>query len=471
MLSLTLSRPVLLIEANNEGFWLGKSREEMRNLQREEERWKVLIDYIEGGKVPNKIYKRATLDQFTLWEGILHYSVTKKDGSVNFCLVVPQSLKKSALHHAHTKSGHLGQRKTLAMAEDLFYWPNIKVDVCSYVKTCVVCQQVKQSVGLQQQWQELPPVDKPLQQVSIDLTDMVSGAQGYWYVLTVLDHYSRYTKLYPLKSKTSEEVREAFAGYLADYGARHTLLVDNGGEFISQSFKEFCRRRGITLAYTTPYHPQGNSVTERMHQTLKSILAALCQGHPQRWPKFLQMCQAVMNEAIHSTTGQSPCFAFYGRHPGRAIGTRLPGIDGTEDGVAEAHAILKEMRLKMARRHRNVANRRRRNQAVAQGSLVWVRNESTIPETSCKLNVKWLGPFRVIEVIRDGGAYLLENVFMHQQCQRAADKVKPYCSEEEWILEPQEVIVPEAEDSEPKPLPPRTQRPPRRYIEESLVRE
>ncbi len=63
----TLSRPILLIEANNEGSWLGQSREEMRNLQREEEKWKVLIDYIEGGKVPNKIYKRATLDQFTLW--------------------------------------------------------------------------------------------------------------------------------------------------------------------------------------------------------------------------------------------------------------------------------------------------------------------------------------------------------------------------------------------------------------------
>ncbi len=71
------------------------------------------------------------------------------------------------------------------MAEDLFYWPNIKADVCSYVKTCVVCQQVKQSVGLQQQWQELPPVDKPLQRVSTDLTDMVSGAHGYRYVLTI----------------------------------------------------------------------------------------------------------------------------------------------------------------------------------------------------------------------------------------------------------------------------------------------
>ncbi len=166
-----------------------------------------------------------------------------------------------------------------------------------------------------------------------------------------------------------------------------------------------------------------------MHRTLKSILEALCQDHPLRWPKLLQTCQAVMNEAIHSTTGQRPYFAFFGRHPARVIGTRLPGIDGTEDGVAEAHAILKETHLRMARRYRNVANRRR-NQAVAQGSLVWVQKESTVPGTSRKLNVKWLGPYRVIEVIRDGGVYLLENLFTHQAVQRATDKIKPYHSEE-----------------------------------------
>ncbi len=95
-----------------------------------------------------------------------------------------------------------------------------------------------------------------------------------------------------------------------------------------------------------------------------------------------------------------------------------------------------------------------------------MKNESSIPETSRKLNFKWLGPYRVIEVIRDGSAYLLENVFTSQQCQGAEDKVKPYYNEEEWIPEPQEVIVPEDEDREPEPLPPRVRRFPRRYTEE-----
>ncbi len=39
-----------------------------------------------------------------------------------------------------------------------------------------------------QQWQEMPPVEKPLERVSLDLTDMVAGARGSRYVVTIADY-------------------------------------------------------------------------------------------------------------------------------------------------------------------------------------------------------------------------------------------------------------------------------------------
>ncbi len=200
--------------------------------------------------------------------------MTRKDDSEQFCLVVPESLRQSALHHAHVQSGHLGQKKTLTTAESLFFWCNMKTDVCNYVKTCSTCQQLKHSAGLQQQWQEMPAVDKPLERVSMDIVDMVGGTQGFRYVLTVLDHYSRYTKLFPLKTKATEGVCEAFSSYIADFGQR-----------------------------------------------------------------LLPACQKVLNLAVHTTTGEQPYFAFFSRRPPCQVGVRLPEIEGTEEGIAEAHAI------------------------------------------------------------------------------------------------------------------------------------
>ncbi len=125
--------------------------------------------------------------------------------------------------------------------------------------------QLKHSAGLQQQWQEMPAVDKPLERVNMDIVDMVGGTQGIRYVLTVLDHYSRYTKLFPLKTKATEGVYEAFSCYIADFGAPKAVLVDISGELSSASFQNLYRTNHITLCHTTPYHPQGNSISKRYH--------------------------------------------------------------------------------------------------------------------------------------------------------------------------------------------------------------
>ncbi len=305
------------------------------------------------------------------------------DGSLIFTIIVPRSLVVNAIQHAHEISGHLGQKKTIKKAEELYYWVNLKVDVSKYVKECVSCQRFKGEKGLQQQWKELPPVAKPLERIGIDLTDMIAGTHGFRYVLTVVDHYSRFVRFFPLKTKHTHNIIDNMGQYVADYGTPSNIVMDNGGEFTSKEFQDFCHRHAINACYTTPYHPQRNGITERMHRTLKSVLAALCQGHPLRWPTLLQPCQIIMNQAIHTSTGQQPYFAFFSRHPPRLAEAALPSIDGDEDDLTAAHALIRETHQKMSRRYRDVANRARKNQRVERGALVWVKSETTVPGT-CK---------------------------------------------------------------------------------------
>lgn len=251
---------------------------------------------------------------------------------------------------------------------------------------------------------------------------------------------------------------------MCDFGKPKTVLMDNGGEFTSQQFKTLMAQCEIQMAYTTPYHPRGNSVTERMHRTLKTVLATICSGHPNNWPRSISECQRILNTAVHTTIGEQPYFAFFNRHALRNVGVDLPEVQGSEEDLLNAHELIKVTQLNMSRKFREQANKNRNNVSVAEGSLVWVRNERPLPGTSQKLNCKWLGPYKVTEVIRDGGSYRLKNVFDQRVIQRAAEKIKPYCGEEQWLLMPQEVVVPENDFSEH--LPPRQRVPPRRLIEE-----
>ncbi len=201
--------------------------------------------------------------------------------------MVPNEVRKEALRHIHEKeSGHLGQQKSVLKAEEFFYWPNLRKDVRAFVKECVTHQQLKSSSGLQQQWLELPPLDQHMERVSIDIMEMGSGAIDQKYVFTVIDHFSRFVNLYPMSARTTESVVSKLDMVVEAYGAPRVLLADNAREFCSERLRTCCRENGVRLVHSTPYHPQGNSISERMHRTMKSVLATLCKGQPAVWQRY-----------------------------------------------------------------------------------------------------------------------------------------------------------------------------------------
>ncbi len=99
-----LSRPGQNIRVVK-NMWLGKTREELVNLQRQYRRWREMIDYLQGGRIPRNKYSRATLDQFALEDEILYLCTKKTDGTILYLLVVPQELRKAAMQYIHEKDG------------------------------------------------------------------------------------------------------------------------------------------------------------------------------------------------------------------------------------------------------------------------------------------------------------------------------------------------------------------------------
>ncbi len=137
-----LSRPVRVIIRSPEATWLGLDRENFQARQKENSLWEELTEYVKGGKLPTKRLPKTTLDQFALEDGLLYFMREKTDSSLHYSLIVPRSLNNSTIQHAHELSDHFDQKKTIKKAQELDYWPNLKVDVCKYckyVKECVTC--------------------------------------------------------------------------------------------------------------------------------------------------------------------------------------------------------------------------------------------------------------------------------------------------------------------------------------------
>lgn len=87
---------------------------------------------------------------------------------------------------------------------------------------------------------------------------------NYKYYLVLVDHFTRYTWLYPLKLKS--QVRETFTAFKALVENRFntriaTLYSDNGGEFLA--LRSFLASSGISHFTTPPHTPEHNGVSER----------------------------------------------------------------------------------------------------------------------------------------------------------------------------------------------------------------
>ena len=66
------------------------------------------------------------------------------------------------------------------------------------------------------------------------------------------------------------------------------LRSDNGGEYISNEFKNFCAKEGIQREFIAPHDPQQNGVAERKNRTIVGATRAMLheQGLPfHLWEK------------------------------------------------------------------------------------------------------------------------------------------------------------------------------------------
>lgn len=98
------------------------------------------------------------------------------------------------------------------------------------------------------------------------------------YFVTFIDDYTHYTVTYLMNAKS--EVLKCFQDYVAKsenlFNTKVTnLYCDNGREYLSNEFKEFCVCKGITYHLTVPYTPQQNGVAERMNRTLTEMARTL----------------------------------------------------------------------------------------------------------------------------------------------------------------------------------------------------
>ena len=104
----------------------------------------------------------------------------------------------------------------------------------------------------------------------VDMSPYSRSNSGNKYLLTVIDVFSKYGWVVPLKTKTGKEVAMAFQELFTDNAPPSRLWTDKGTEFYNRQVKRVLAANNVTL-YSTE-NEEKSSVVERWNRTMKNLM-------------------------------------------------------------------------------------------------------------------------------------------------------------------------------------------------------
>jgi hypothetical protein len=139
---------------------------------------------------------------------------------------------------------------------------------------------------------------------------------GNVWVVNMIDDYTKVVEFDVIYTKTPITLAKTFYNtWICRYGVPGAVTTDNGNEF-ETDFKNLLSRLGIKHINTSINHPSANGTVERMNKTIKTMLVAHFDEHPQNWTFALpHLRNAYMSRPHLALGGMTPYDMLYGFCP------------------------------------------------------------------------------------------------------------------------------------------------------------
>ena len=332
--------------------------------------------------------------------------------------------------HAGCYAGHMGRKKTLAKLRVRYLWGTMAADVDKVTKTCVQCWQYARGGPREIPMRTLPR-GWPGEVVAMDLFGpLPRTARGATVILVLIDHFTRWAEPVALrKAEVSDVVACLLEVWMPRHGVPAVLLSDNGPQFVAAVLRDFCASIGVRKIYSTPYHPQGNSVVESYMRTLKKGLAALVSEDGRDWDIFLSAVALAHNTTPHIATGFSPFFLTQGREAVLPVQRHLdePRLDPTSGQwlkrLWKSRILAYEAQVQLEKRRREMAQKA--DTPLPVGTLVMIK---LTPQEKAAYATKFAplykGPWVIAERFSNGKTYKVRDLGSEEERQLTRDQFK-----------------------------------------------
>ncbi|RVX00853.1 Retrovirus-related Pol polyprotein from transposon 17.6 [Vitis vinifera] len=189
--------------------------------------------------------------------------------------------------HEGICGNHTGGRSLAHRAHSQgYYWPTMKKDAAAYVQKCDKCQR----------YAPIPHAISALKSVS-----------GPWPFAHKWVEAEAYASI-----KDKDVTKFVWKNIVCRFGIPQIIIADNGPQFDSIAFRNFCSELNIRNSYSTPRYPQSNGQAEATNKTLINALKKRLEQAKGKWVEELPGVLWAYRTTPGRPTGNTPFALTYG---------------------------------------------------------------------------------------------------------------------------------------------------------------
>lgn len=229
-------------------------------------------------------------------------------------IYVPEGLIGLLLARNHLL-GHWGVDKSMKNLTD-YYFPKMYTRVKRFVNSCYPCF-LQNSSSRRNKLGIYPVPEYPFQEISMDLCENLNKVGGFSHLLIIQDVLSEYLTIFPLKSKTMNEMsRNLLYGFLQHFNVQR-IHTDNGPLFRHNIWLKLMATLNIKIIDSSSLNPQARGKAERAVGIVKTLLKKILATSTSKtlnWENLPYLVSKIINSSVVPRTGVTPYTMVYGNN-------------------------------------------------------------------------------------------------------------------------------------------------------------
>ncbi|CAG4958446.1 unnamed protein product [Colias eurytheme] len=329
---------------------------------------------------------------------ILENNIYYKNNKNRKKIILSEAFSKTLIRDVHNTYCHIGITQMINKITPFYTAKNIIANIKKICEQCDICiknkSRRKTKFGLMS---HLGPATHPFEIMSIDTIGGFGGSRSTKkYLHLLVDHFTRYAYILTSRNQNSNDFIKLIKN-VTQSNQIGMVLTDQYPGINSKEFKDFLKKKNITMVFTAVDAPFSNGLNERLNQTLiNRIRCKINEGDKKTaWTTIAQKCVEKYNETEHTVTKFTPKYLL----EGEKMDILPPELKsrGTVEDLKRDRKIAFENSIKSHNYNKKIYDLHREEYKFEVGDSVYVENGNRLNRK--KMDELRIGPYKILRKI------------------------------------------------------------------------